>query len=170
MESGVDRFVSPKDPRSWVGLVTKPRFCWYGPPVTWRYLSCPSGPVIRMLCVIAMSTREGVKTQLVREGQAFNTLEDLQFSLRGSWTYNLSTSAKFMSLWPMENIPEAHHSGAANPVCKHFILQERKKRRRNVSVFPSIFFQSWNLFEMADVWFSSLASSFLQFGHLFLLV
>lgn len=126
MESGVDRFVSPKDPWSWVGLVTKPWFCWYGPPMTWRYLNCPSGPVIRMLSVITMSTREGVKTQLVRKGQAFNILEDLQFSLRGSWTYNLSTSAEFMSHWPMENInqslPEAHHSMAANPVCKHFIF------------------------------------------------
>lgn len=27
MESKVDRSVSPKDPRSWVGLVTKPWFC-----------------------------------------------------------------------------------------------------------------------------------------------
>lgn len=104
-----------------------------------------------MLCVITMSTREGVKTQLVCKGQAFNTLEDLRFSLQGSWTYNLSTSAKFMSHWPMENInqslPEAHHSMAANPVCKHFTFPDKHgrsfKSKRLVSAFPSIFFQSW---------------------------
>ncbi len=94
--------------------------------MTWRYLNCPAGPVIRMLRVIAMSAMEGVKTQLLRKGQAANILEDLWFSLRGSWTYNLSTSAEFMSHLPMENInqslPEAHHSKAANPVCKCFIL------------------------------------------------
>lgn len=71
---------------------------------------------------------EGVKTQSVRKGQASNILEDLRFSLRGSWTYNLSTLAEFMSRWPMENInqslPEAHRSTAANPVCKCFIFED----------------------------------------------
>lgn len=88
--------------------------------MTCRYLNCPSGPVIGMRRVITMSALEGVKTQLVHKGQAFNILEDLRFSLQGSWTYNLSTSAEFMSHSPVENInqslPEAHHSMAANPI------------------------------------------------------
>lgn len=69
---------------------------------------------------------EGVKTQLVRKGQASNILEDLQFSLQGSWKYNLSTLAEFVFHWPLENInqslPEAHRSIAANPVCKCFFF------------------------------------------------
>lgn len=117
--------------------------------MTWRYLNCPSGPVIRMLCVITMSTMEGVKTQLVHKGQASNTLEDLRFSLWGSWTYNLSTLAEFMSHWPMENInqslPEAHHSMAANLVCKHFIFLDYSLKEK-----LSCFSLSINNFVKAD--------------------
>lgn len=108
---------------------------------------CPRWPdgiwtalqVIRMHCVITMSTIEGVKTQLVvYKGQAFNILGHPQFSLQGSWTCNLSTSAEFMSHCPVENInqslPEAHHSIAANSVnilsvSKHWLS------------FKTIFFQ-----------------------------
>lgn len=38
--------------------------------MTQRYLNCPSGQLIRMLCVITMRTIEGVKTWLVFKGQA----------------------------------------------------------------------------------------------------
>lgn len=88
---------------------------------------------------------EGVKTRLVRKGQASNILEDLWFSLRGSWTCNLSTLAEFMSHWPMENInqslPEALHSMAANPVCKCFIFLDyssKKKKGKKQSVFVKV--------------------------------
>lgn len=71
--------------------------------------TAPSGPVIRMLCVITRSTMDGVKTQLVRKGQASNILGDLWFSLRGSWTCNLSTLVEFKSYWPVENTVSINH-------------------------------------------------------------
>lgn len=95
-----------------------------------------------MHCVITMSTKEGVKTQLVvYKGQAFNIRRDPQFSLQRSWTYNLTTSAEFMSHWPVENInqslPEAHRSIAANPAnilsfSKHWLSF---KKHSSFSVF-----------------------------------
>lgn len=54
-----------------------------------------------------------------------------------------------MSHRPLENIPGAHHSMAANPVCKHFILWGKKDsfqpfhRYFSLSCSASVIYFTW---------------------------